>query len=242
MRAREFGRIGVHNLGPHLIRVWHPADVERATHGVCGPATQRNWVNRRLVPCPFLEEPRAGKPREFPGLAVVELCILTEAAAFGLPLQLVSDCLKVLYVQLSTGQDHSRENCDKLARRYLEDAKRQRDSKFAELLAFRCGEVGEGDIEGFDFEPLVDQLGDYFNQAFSGGNCDLGLYKAVNRETRSEDGFVFAGFTSEKNLFSCYDPDYSGKYIAGSVSTTIDLKMIFNDIENAIDLFFIHHG
>ena len=230
----------INTLRSDLVRTWHPADVDRGTHGLCNPVTQRSWVARRLVPCPFMVEPRASKPREFPGLAVIEMAILAECAATGLPLQLVSDCLKVLYVQLSGDYNSpdrlaDRENNDRLARRYVEEAKSQRESRFADILAFRYGAVREGTAEGFNPSPLLDQLSDYFSTSLI-GKTSLGLYRPIHKETKAGRGMMFAAFVGENGL-SLSDPDWSGNYEVGPVSTSVDLAMIIGELEKTIEGF-----
>jgi len=63
-----------------------PADIVAATNGRIAMADLRNWVrdgwfNTRL------REPRAGKPREFPELAVYEAVLLSEFSAYGVPMK-----------------------------------------------------------------------------------------------------------------------------------------------------------
>ena len=61
-----------------------PGDVERVTRGVATAGVLRAWVLHRYFRTP-LKEPRAGKPREFPLLAVYEAALLAAFTRMGVP-------------------------------------------------------------------------------------------------------------------------------------------------------------
>lgn len=68
------------------------ASVTVATGGYATPEVLRNWIARGVfrTPAHLLPEPRAGKPRMYPRLAVYEAAMLAWAAASGLPIRLIT--------------------------------------------------------------------------------------------------------------------------------------------------------
>lgn len=70
-----------------------PNDVFVATGGYGTKALQRDWIKRGLFNAP-VGEPRAGKPRDFPYLAVMEAALMAEAARRRISVSTVSAAVR----------------------------------------------------------------------------------------------------------------------------------------------------
>ena len=73
--------------------VFYPADVEAATGGYVNRRVQQTWKARNWF-WTEIEEPLAGKPREYPLAAVYEAAIMASAGNAGQPLSLVHHAVK----------------------------------------------------------------------------------------------------------------------------------------------------
>jgi len=70
-----------------------PADVYAATGGYGTQALLRDWIKRGLFNTP-IPEPRAGKPRSYPWLAMIEAVMFAEGARRGLSVSTVSSAFR----------------------------------------------------------------------------------------------------------------------------------------------------
>jgi len=197
-------------------------DVERFTGGHCTSDVQRNWNVRKLWACPWMQEPRAGKGREFPGLAVIEAVILTRASQSALSLQAVSDALKSAYVSIAGDL----EKTSPLIFRYRREAEAQRESYFNTIMG------------ALNTVPV--SCGGDFDHSYLLSNLDILLtgkrpkFKLVSTTRRSDEaaGPVFGVFEFEDDQqLPCLSVD-APNFAPSEVSTVFDLAAILERFDD----------
>ena len=84
---------------PRLMRgAYTPDAVYTATDGYATKVLQRNWISRGLIRTP-VPEPLAGKPRQYPWLAVAEIALMACASQSGISVSTVSAAMRLRLAQ-----------------------------------------------------------------------------------------------------------------------------------------------